>query len=125
LTEEQNKEEIYNFNQNKEQQETIDELKNELRELNDKYYNLKKDSDENIENLNIKLSNYSNDIDNETKSLTEEENKEEIDNFNQNKALLETIEELKNELKDLNDKYYNFKKDNDETIKKLNIKLNN
>jgi hypothetical protein len=85
LTEEQNKEEIYNFNQNKEQQETIDELKNELRELNDKYYNLKKDNDETIENLNIKLSNYSNDIDNDTKCSIEEKNKEEIDNFNQNK----------------------------------------
>jgi len=48
--------------------------------------------------LNIKLSNYSSDIDKDKKVLIEEKNKQEIDNFNQNKKQKETIDELKNEL---------------------------
>merc|ERR1712169_159859 len=109
LIEEKNKQEIDNFNQNKKQKETIDELKNELKEMKDKYSNLKEDNNEIIEKLNIKLSNYSSDIDKDKKVLIEEKNKQEIDNFNQNKKQQETIDELKNELKEMKDKYSNLK----------------
>jgi len=80
-----------------------------LAEFKNKYYNLKKENDETIEKLNIKLSNYSSDIDKDKKVLIEEKNKQEIDNFNQNKKQQETIDELKKELKDENK---NFKKIN-------------
>merc|ERR1712169_169456 len=92
LIEEKNKQEIDNFNQNKKQKETIDELKKELKELKDKYSNLKEDNNEIIEILNIKLSNYSSDTDKDKKLLIEEKNKQEIDHFNQNKKQQETID---------------------------------
>jgi len=80
-----------------------------LKELNIKYSNLKNNNNEKIEKLNIKLNNYSSDIGKDKKLLIEEKNKQEIDNFNQNKKQQETIDELKNELKDENK---NFKKIN-------------
>merc|ERR1712000_324384 len=85
----------------------------------------KKDNKETIEKLNIKLSNYSNEIDKDKQNLIEEKNKQEIDIFNKNKDQEETIEELKNELKELKDKHHYLKKNNKETIEKLNIKLSN
>lgn len=50
--------------------------------MKEKYHNHKKDSDETIEKLNIKLSNYYTDIDKDKMYLIEEKNKSEIDIFN-------------------------------------------
>lgn len=60
-------------------------MKNELNEFKNKFHNLKKDSNESIHVLNIKLNNYSTSIDKDTKYLIEEKNKDDIDIFNQNK----------------------------------------
>jgi hypothetical protein len=56
-----------------------------LTEFKNKNYNLKNYNDNKIKKLNIKLSNYSSDIDKDKKLLIEEKNKQEIVNFNLNK----------------------------------------
>merc|ERR1712000_466464 len=107
-----------------EQEDTIDDLKNELKESKDNYYSLKKDNEKTIEKLNIKLNNYSNDIDIDKEYLIEEKNKSEIDVLNKINEQQDTIDDLKNELKESKDIYHNLKKDSEKTIEKLNIKLN-
>ena len=96
-----------------------------MKESKDKYNNLKKENNETIEKLNIKLNNYSTEIDKDKKYLIEEENKIETEIFNRNKEQQEAIDDFKDELKEFKDKYNNLKKENNETIEKLNIKLNN